>query len=167
VLQAIAEATDNQIQIFVNDALRRSPLAATTATRPILSRVRGVSALAVPEPGAFLDAMAVRGPQQAVDYSAYAYDCVMLAALATISTGVDDPSLLVQAMVEVSSQGVRCYDFATCSEKLVPDYNIDFDGQSGRIELNPDGEVTSATFEEFAFDETGRDIPVGQIPINP
>lgn len=167
VLQAIAEGTDTQIPIFVNDALRRSPLAATAATRPLLSRVRGVSALAVPEPGAFVTDMTAVNPQQAIDYSAYAYDCVMLAALATVSTGGDDPALTIQAMADVSSQGVRCFDFATCSAQLVPSYNIDFDGPSGRIELNPEGEVTSATFEEFAFDEAGRDIPVGKIPINP
>ncbi len=166
VLQAVAEATDDQIEIFVNDALRRSPLA-DSATRTILSRVHGVSALAIPDPGPFLDRMVVGNPQQELSYSAYAYDCVMLAALATISTGVDDPQLLVNAMAEVSSRGVRCDDFASCAEKLVPGYNIDFDGPSGRIELNVDGEITSATFQEFAFDDTGRDIPVGKISINP
>ncbi len=168
VLAAVGASSDARVPIFVNDALRRTSLSeSATAGAPLLARVHGVSPAALPPPGPFLQALTADDATRSIYYSAYAYDCVMLAALSAVAEGADDPAKLVAAMVENSSQGARCYDFATCSAKLVPGFNVDFDGVSGRLELDGNGEVTSAMFEEFAFDDMGRDITVGQIPINP
>ncbi len=169
LLDAVGERSDPLTPVFVNDALRRTTLSesAKPSTRSLLARTSGVSPLASPPAGPFLEAMVAGDPTGPTNYAAYAHDCVVLAALAAVSVGTDDAFGLAAAMIEISGQGVRCTDFAECAGQLTSGFNVDFDGPSGRIEFDVTGDVTSATFERFTFDDTGRDVPAGRITVNP
>ena len=69
-------------------------------------------------------------------------------------------------MASASVGGRGCVSFADCVEKLGADLQIDYNGQTGSVELSTTtGDLTRAWFEVFAVDEAGVDYPVE--PISP
>jgi branched-chain amino acid transport system substrate-binding protein len=88
--------------------------------------------------------------------SAESYDAVVLLALATIANGGDDASGVARALVEVSRRGTRCTTFAACASLLREREDIDYDGVSGAIELDDDGDPTVASFAIRQVTSDGR-----------
>ena len=63
-------------------------------------------------------------------------------------------------MQEVSSTGVTCADFAGCAGLLDENRNVDYEGQSGGVEIGATGDPQQALFEIFTFDASGVDQPI-------
>ena len=70
-------------------------------------------------------------------------------------------------MASVSTGGTQCRSFLECSEPLARGLQIDYEGPSGNTELSMrTGDPSTARFEEFEFDEDGRDQSVSTFEIS-
>lgn len=77
-------------------------------------------------------------------YAAESYDAVILIALAAIAAGSDSGEAISKNLLEVSRGGEKVTDFATAAEKLAAGADIDYDGVSGPIEFDENGDPTGA-----------------------
>ncbi len=92
-------------------------------------------------------------------FSAHAYDCAMIIALASAVAGTDDPAAIAQEMVGVTRDGEKCTEFAACIELIEAGTDIDFDGASSSGEWVPEGEPAAGTYEVWEF----RDGEIGTL----
>lgn len=84
-------------------------------------------------------------------FSAHAYDCANIIALAAAVAGTDDPSAIAAEMVGVTAGGEKCIDFASCVELVEAGEDIDYDGASGPGEWTPEGEPAAGTYDVWEF----------------
>ena len=77
------------------------------------------------------------------DFTAQAYDAVVILSLAALSAGSNDPSDYVSEIQEVTREGTKCHNYAACAEALTDDDNIDYEGISGPIDLDGNGDITA------------------------
>lgn len=141
-----------QIPTVVSDGLR-SPEVATIidpADRSVIDGVQGVSPASAP--AAWLAAqLQAEDPEAPIAYAAYAFDCVNLLALAAEAAGSDDPSRARAEIADVSRGGLACSTFVDCRDQIASSRNINYNGASGSIELDDQGDVTVASYELFEF----------------
>ncbi len=93
-------------------------------------------------------------------YAPQSYDAMMLIALAAEAAGDDAGTAIAAKLIEVSSEGEQCSDFAGCLALIKAGTDIDFEGQSGPADLNAVGSVLKATIgiQEYAADNTYTQI---------
>ena len=85
------------------------------------------------------------------------YDAVVIAALAAESSGATEGPEFVAAMVEVTRNGEKCFDFAECQRLLARGLDIDYDGLAGPHEFTDEGDPRVASFAVLTYD--GGDSP--------
>ncbi len=164
VITAIDDATSGARPTFVvNDAIRRPAASAEPFRRALAARIIGVSPLAYADDDTFHQALMTLDPTASGLYAHNAYDCVNLAALAAEAAASTRAGAVAAAVVGVSSGGTGCRTFAVCAEALRAQRNIDYDGPSGTLAIDPDGDPSAAVFERFGFDESGRDVGQGTL----
>jgi branched-chain amino acid transport system substrate-binding protein len=95
---------------------------------------------------AFLDRLVAADPNGAVANAPQAYDCAVTMALARAVVDAGDADTLGEAAIDVTGGGVTCSTYADCLEKLNAGEDIDYDGVSGRINLDENGDPTFARF---------------------
>jgi branched-chain amino acid transport system substrate-binding protein len=143
-------ATSGTPQVIVNDAIRAARPTIQGLSDEFRSRLTGVAPLAV--------SVDEDGPTGF--FTANAVDCVNLIALAAVQAGSDDPSKIRANMASVSTGGIVCDGFARCVERLESDLRIDYNGESGSVELSSTtGDPVRGTFESFGFTAEGADDP--------
>ncbi|MBB4931044.1 branched-chain amino acid transport system substrate-binding protein [Lipingzhangella halophila] len=81
------------------------------------------------------------------------YDCVVATALAAEQAGSTDPTEYVDSMTEVTQNGTECADFAECRDLIADGEDIDYQGASGPIAWDDNGDPTVASIGLFKFDE--------------
>lgn len=137
-------------RIIVNDALRAARGSQRIVDLPDETRnsIRGLAPVSVTED--------FPGP-----YSAHAYDCANLIALAALQADSDAPERIATQMSAVSVGGSVCQSFTTCAERIANRLLVDYDGQSGQLNLSARGDPRRARFEVFRFDEDGREDLLG------
>ena len=96
-------------------------------------------------------------PDNPSPYAANAFNCVNLIALAALAADSTQPAQIAEQIPAVSDSGSPCMTFAQCRADLSAGSNINYDGPAGTLTLGNDGDVSSATFELFGFDDVGRD----------
>ncbi|MBM3690829.1 MAG: amino acid ABC transporter substrate-binding protein [Actinobacteria bacterium] len=84
-------------------------------------------------------------------YAAESYDAVMLIALAAEAGGATDGITISQNLEAVSKGGTKCSTWADCKALLDEGADIDFDGVSGPVEFDANGEVTVATMGVYEY----------------
>ncbi len=102
-------------------------------------------------------------------FSSYYYDCTNLIALAAQAAGSDDPALIKDKMIEVSSGGTKCQNFKECSTLLKAGTDIDYDGASGPVDLTDQHEPGNGVYDIWQYDAKGgyANVPgAAQIKIN-
>ena len=157
LLAALDTATQGRERpkVIVNDAIRSGRQAIPALSDEFRSVVTGVAPLAKP---------VTLGDAEGF-FTANAVDCVNLIALAAVQGRSDSPLTIQTNMAAVSVGGANCVSFADCVEKLGSGLQIDYNGQTGSVELSTTtGDLTRGWFEVFAFDEAGVDYPQ---PISP
>ncbi len=171
VLAALAanDAPPSEVSTFVTSGLRVENLSALIdPRRPTASAgIKGVSPKARPVDAMFEADFIESSPGGRMAYAAYAYDCVNLLALAAQAAGSDDAEKVQAEITSVSAGGSTCRRFGPCAELLAEGRSINLNGASGDLDLQDDGDVGVADYDQFEYDEQGQDVSTGTITIRP
>ena len=166
VLGAIDAASGATRPVYVvNDAMRRPTASAEPMGGSLASRVRGISPIAYSTDEQFLAQLGAV-PGNSSPYAANVFDCVNLIALAALAAGSTQPAVIAANIPAVSDSGTPCMSFVECRTGIEAGSNINYDGPGfGPLTIGSNGELATAVFELFGFDETGRDIHLGTVPV--
>ena len=100
-------------------------------------------------------------------YSPESYDATILVALAAQAAGDDSGESIASAMQDVSAGGEKCTSYADCLAMLEEDADIDYDGISGPVEFNEQGDPSQASIGIYEYqpdnDYTFVEAKEGQI----
>jgi branched-chain amino acid transport system substrate-binding protein len=159
MVESLFDGTAEELEVIVNDAMRVPAAASTYARlaeddRALLSGVSPQSRIANES---LRDRFAQAYPGSRGLYASYAYDCVNLIALAAVASGSTTAQAMASLVESVVELGSPCTTFVACKMGLLADRNINYEGASGVLQMNADGESTRGVFDTFVFDEAGRD----------
>lgn len=87
-------------------------------------------------------------------YAAESYDAVVLLALAALAAGSTEAADMAEYLQEVSGgsgEGEKCESFADCAEIINGGGVADYDGYSGGVAFDENGDPTEATIGVFQF----------------
>jgi branched-chain amino acid transport system substrate-binding protein len=84
-------------------------------------------------------------------YAAESYDATILAALAAVVAGDDSGPAIAAALEGVSVGGIKCTSFAECLDVLKAGDDIDYDGVSGPVNFDSDGNISPAFYGLYTF----------------
>ena len=88
------------------------------------------------------------------NYAAESYDAVVLLALASLATNSTDAADIAGALQEVSGgtgDGEKCESFEACAKIILDGGTADYDGYSGAITFDKNGDPTEATIGVFQY----------------
>jgi len=161
VLAALASAMETAPRdIVVNDALRQpfsiSLLAAIGAQ--VREHIFGVSAYVRTDDPDLLAAITSQDSSATGLFATQAYDCANLFMIAAQQTGSTEADTLKIVIPGNSSAGSACPTFVGCKDLLAQGRRINYVGPSGRLQLGASGDPSSAVYDEFEFDVSGRDV---------
>ena len=88
-------------------------------------------------------------------YAAEAFDAVMVISFAAQAAGTDG-SALADQIVAVSKDGTKCTTPEACFALITAKTDIDYDGVSGPVTLNGNGEPLAASYGILEFDASNR-----------
>ena len=159
ILAALLEGEVEGEQIYVTDGLNDPELGSTVSDDPTL--ITGATGVA---PSAdnpdFNEGLTEFEPDlEVLQYAPHVYDCFISVALAAESAGSVEPTEYVSHLADVTRpEGTECTTFAECRDLLGNGQAIDYQGASGDIDFDDNGDPTSATFEVFHFGDDGYEI---------
>jgi branched-chain amino acid transport system substrate-binding protein len=93
-------------------------------------------------------------------YSAESYDAVILSALAAAQGGSDDPTTIRDNLQAVSAEGTKCETFADCLTLVTDGEDIDYDGPSGPISFDENGDPTEAYIGIYQYAADNKYAPL-------
>ena len=142
--------TQSVNKIIVNDALSQVDLRSNAnLDSEIRQKIVGVA----------VDAFAGTNPDNNAlipPFSAAVVDCINLIALAAITSNSDIADQFMAQVPVVSRGGSGCNLFDDCLALLKQSLNIDYNGVTGFLDLDPNGDPSRAQFVTFGFDDQGR-----------
>jgi len=96
-------------------------------------------------------------------YTPEAYDATILVALAA-TLAHDDAGLRVAAQLRAASVGgIKCTSYVECLDVLKSEPAIDYDGQSGPLNLDADGDPSPGTYGIYSYAATGKYARSGSV----
>lgn len=108
--------------------------------------VDGFTVLGTTGDRAFLERLVADDPNGQVAYAAQAYDCAIVLALSAEQVESARSATLVAAIQDVTGGGLKCTTYADCQAKLAANEDIDYDGPSGLLAIDEQGDPTSVRF---------------------
>ncbi len=104
-----------------------------------------------------------------LQFTVHTYDAVVAVALAALSAKSEDPSKYVSEMAEVTAGENRCLTYAECAAALtdetVANDDINYEGVSGPIEFDENGDIGAGCYSVYTYDaEGGRTRQVFSVP---
>ena len=102
---------------------------------------------------AFLERLYEADPTGQVANAPQAYDCAVVMALATEAVAAGTADTLAQAAIDVTGGGVTCTTYEDCLDKLTSGDDINYDGVSGQIALDDNGDPTFARFTSAVLED--------------
>lgn len=105
--------------------------------------------------GSFQDRLLEVDPELTeFSYAAESYDAVILIALAALAAGSTEGADIASKLQEVSGgtgDGEKCTDFASCAQIIIDGGVADYDGASGPVTFDENGDPTEATIGIFQY----------------
>ena len=142
--------TKSANKIIVNDALSQVDLSSNTNINSDMRK--GIVGVAV-DAFAGIDA---DNNDLLPPFAAAVVDCVNLIALAAIVSESDIAEEFMAQVPAVSRGGSGCNLFEECLALLQQSLNIDYNGVTGLLDLDPNGDPSRAQFVTFGFNDQGR-----------
>ena len=93
---------------------------------------------------AFLERLVEDDSNAQVANAPQAYDCAITLALATAAVDAGTSDTIADAVRSVTDGGVTCTTYADCLDKLNAGEDIDYDGVSGQLAIDENGDPTFA-----------------------
>lgn len=124
----------------------------------LLAGFRGTAPSSAPEEGepTFPDRFAEFAPDTPTIFSAHYYDCLMVIMLAAQKAQSSDPTVFVDEIVGITGgDGTPCSFFKECYDLLAHGEDINYNGASGPLDFQPNGEPGSGTYDVFEFNAEG------------
>ena len=90
-------------------------------------------------------------PLTVFSYAAEAYDATVLTSLAALQGGATDGATIKDNLKAVSEGGTVCESFADCAKLIADGEDIDYNGISGPIEWDDNGDETEAFVSIFKY----------------
>jgi branched-chain amino acid transport system substrate-binding protein len=90
---------------------------------------------------------------QDYSYAGETYDAVVVSALAAEVAGSDDGTTVGAEIPGVTREGTKCTTFEECKQLVEDGEDIDYDGQSGPIEMDDAGDPQQANFQILIYDD--------------
>jgi branched-chain amino acid transport system substrate-binding protein len=84
-------------------------------------------------------------------YAAESYDAVVLIALAAEQAGASDGQSIRDNLESVSKDGTKCTTFAECKALIAEGTDIDYDGISGPVDFDQNGDPSIATMGVYLY----------------
>jgi branched-chain amino acid transport system substrate-binding protein len=84
-------------------------------------------------------------------YAAEAYDATILVALAALQGGAPDGTTIRDNLRGVSQGGTTCTSFAACAALVTDGADIDYEGVSGPIDFDADGDITAGRLSVYRY----------------
>jgi branched-chain amino acid transport system substrate-binding protein len=160
VVQALVQAGAGPAQLptYTVDGLQSSTFGtAVDASNPrVVAGIKGTAPAAAPAgiDSPFNAAFAATGVQPV--YSAYTYDCTVLAALAAVAAKTDDPARMRRAFARNLRGATDCATFAECKAALDAGKTIHYRGASSRFDDWRGHEPGPGSFEVWSYDPDAR-----------
>lgn len=89
-------------------------------------------------------------------YAPESYDATTLIALAATAAKDDSGTAIASKLQEVSEKGTKCASFTECKPLLDAGTDIDYDGFSGPIEFDKNGDVSQATIGVYQYGDDNK-----------
>lgn len=86
-------------------------------------------------------------------YAGEAYDATILAALAAEAAGDDSGASIASQLQAVSRDGTKCTSFEECRDLIAEGEDIDYDGVSGPVEFDDNGNPSAAFIGIYEYNE--------------
>jgi len=104
-------------------------------------------------------------PLTVFSYAAESHDATVLSALAALKGGATDGATIKANLQDVSEGGEKCESFADCAKLLADDADadIDYDGVSGPISWDENGDETEAFVSIFQYSAGNKTEGVDQV----
>ncbi len=86
------------------------------------------------------------------------FDAVTLCALAAVAAGSNEGADIAEQIQAVASAPGDKYDFTTMADAITAlqaGEDIDFEGVSGNMDLDDNGDPTVGTYDVYAYDDKG------------
>jgi ABC-type branched-subunit amino acid transport system substrate-binding protein len=84
-------------------------------------------------------------------YGPESYDATLLIALAAIKAKSDAGQQIAEQLVGLSKDGEKCTDFAACKKLLDDGKDIDYDGASGPVSFDQEGDPAEASIGIYQY----------------
>ncbi len=123
---------------------RAADIASSTTDDP--AATDGFTAVGSMGDKAFLARLYEDDPTGQISFAPQAYDCAIVLALATASVDAGDSDAMGDAVQSVTGGGVPCTTYADCLDKFNAGEDIDYDGVSGQLAIDANGDPTFARF---------------------
>jgi ABC-type branched-subunit amino acid transport system substrate-binding protein len=159
----------DDVAIYVTDGMQSNTLfeQVDPDDPSVTEGIRGTAPSAAPEDGAefFPDAFAEFAPGVDTIFSAHAYDCMIVIALAAGQAESDAPADIAANINSVTKGGEKCSTYADCLELLGAGEDIDYDGAAGALDFVEAGEPGAGTYDAYTFGADGTYTTDEQIPV--
>lgn len=93
-------------------------------------------------------------------YANESYDTVILMALAAVQGGSVDPTVIRDNLQSVSRDGTKCTAYQECVDLIAAGEDIDFDGRSGPITFDENGDPTEAYVGIYQYGKDNTYAPL-------
>jgi branched-chain amino acid transport system substrate-binding protein len=155
-IQAAAETLAPRV--VANDSIRDTDVQGiVSAEPPILARLTGVSLEPFGGAPTVREILGLADAAATPAFGAAAIDCVNLAAITAQLAGSDAPAAMAALVQSTTRGGTSCSAVPECFDLIDQGLDIDYDGPTGLLSLDENGDVIQAEFIDYTFDDTGRD----------
>lgn len=128
------------------DSFFRPRIASLSAPDGDVDLVDGLTMIGTTGDRAFLTRLYDDDPNGQIANAAQAYDCAVTLALATEAVDNGSADSMSEAVMTVTADGTTCTTYDDCLSKLLAGENIDYDGVSGRLGIDENGDPTFGRF---------------------
>jgi branched-chain amino acid transport system substrate-binding protein len=157
--------------IYVADGAQSSTLWKSVDPKnpAVLEGVGGTAPSASPGNGtkSFPAAFKAAYPNVDAIYSAQAYDCTVIIALAADEAHSNAPTDFVKHMNDVTGDGTACTSYAQCKTLIDAGTNINYNGASGPLDFTSVGEPSVGTYDIWKFNSKGEVTTLRQTIVGP